>query len=166
MNNFLAAAVGTRYPFMRMEKELAMYRFPQAAMGIGLTEPALRNWVGRNDVDLFGERPKGGWRWFSENDVFVLAVAAELVRFGAKVQPAVDAAREGLAFTNFSTWEGLPNHLYAAPEATGRWVANSNRELVLEVTGALTLVELNVPRILQATRVRLAQYAPTPGQSS
>ncbi len=107
------------------------YRFSEAAAAIGITEAALRNWMTRNKLDLFEERPEGGWRTFSENDVLVLALAAKLVTFGAKVDEAVQAAGIALANVNFSTMAGLPRYYWAAPSRFGGWHVDADEGMTL-----------------------------------
>ena len=132
------------------------YRFSQAAAAIGVTEAALRNWMTRNDLDLFGERPKGGWRSFNRKDVFVLALAAEMVRFGAPVKEAVDAARQGLGMTDLVSLEGMPRWLFCAPDGFGTgWGAWDDEGLAMELTGGPSLLKIAVPICLNNARKRL-----------
>jgi len=133
-----------------------MYRFGHVAHAIGLGEPALRNWLRRNKIDLFEAQPESGWRIFTENDVFVLALAAELVRFGAPVKEAVDAMRAAMGMVNFKTWDKLPNYIYAAPVEPG-WYASENEGLVADRSGP-TLVKVAVPVVMSAARKRLLAY--------
>lgn len=131
----------------------AMYRFGQVARAVGVGEPTLRNWLQRNEIDLFEPRPETGWLSFTENDVFVLAVAAELIRLGAKVKPAVDAVRVGLAGVNFKTWEGRPDYLFAAPGENG-WYASEDENMTATLCGP-SLVKIAVPVVMAAARRRL-----------
>lgn len=130
-----------------------MYRFGQVAVAVGLGEPALRNWLRRNKIDLFEAQPESGWRVFTENDVFVLAIAAELVRFGAPVKQAVDAVRQAMGFVNFKTWEHLPSYIYAAPDSVG-WHAADNEGLIHDLCGPV-YVKVSVPEVMSAARKRL-----------
>lgn len=136
--------------------EVVMYRFGHVAHAIGLGEPALRNWLRRNKIDLFEAQPESGWRIFTENDVFVLALAAELVRFGAPVKEAVDAVRTAMGMVNFKTWDKLPNYIYAAPDQVG-WYASENEGLVSD-RGGPTLIKVAVPVVMSAARKRLLAY--------
>ena len=136
--------------------EVAMYRFGHVAHAIGLGEPALRNWLRRNKIDLFEPQPESGWRIFTENDVLVLALAAELVRFGAPVKEAVDAMRSAMGMVNFKTWDKLPNYIYAAPDELG-WYASENEALVAD-RGGPTLVKVAAPIVMSAARKRLLAY--------
>lgn len=136
-----------------------MFRFSQAAAAIGVTEAALRNWMTRNNLDLFDARPAGGWRTFSERDIFVLAIAAELIRFNAPVRAAVEAARTGLGDMNFKTLAGMPNHLFAAPNAHG-WDARTDEGLVRATSGSHSILKINVPKCLHAARLRLDAVVP------
>jgi len=111
-----------------------MYRAPKVAVAIGVTPAAFRNWL-RTDrhgggIDLFEQAPDGGWRSFSENDVFVLATAAQLVKFGCPVPRAIQLVRECLGQTNFTTWEGLPAAIYATIDPAGGWVADPNEGML------------------------------------
>jgi len=139
-----------------MNETAPSYRFAQVAKAIGVTEPGLRNWMTRNKLDLFEGRPERGWRSFSENDVFVLALAAELVRFGAPVEDAVDAVRGGLAEVNFRTWEGLPTHLYASPCRFGGWRAYKDEAFATGMSSSGSVLKVPVPIILVAARKTLA----------
>ncbi|GLT00116.1 hypothetical protein GCM10007897_15000 [Sphingobium jiangsuense] len=101
------------------------YRFSQAAEIIGISRAALRNWMTRNQLDLFDERPANGWRSFSENDVMILALAAKLVAFGASVDDAVMAAKGVL--TNMG---GHPMYYWAAPSRFGGWIISDEDAVV------------------------------------
>ena len=136
-----------------------MYRFGQAAIAIGIPEASLRNWMTRNKLDLFDARPDRGWRTFTENDVYILAMARELVKFGVPVKSAVDAVRIGLGGTNFETWDGLPTFLFAAPDHADEWVCDQDEGLVLTVTGSATVAKVAVPIVLAAARRRLSTAA-------
>lgn len=111
-----------------------MYRAGKVATAIGITPMAFRNWL-RTDrhgggIDLFEQAPDGGWRSFSENDVFVLATAAQLVKFGCPVPRAIQLVRECLGATKFATWEGLPGTIYATIDPDGRWIADPNEAML------------------------------------
>lgn len=131
-----------------------MYRFGLVARAIGLGEPALRNWLRRNEIDLFEPKPESGWLTFTLNDVFVLAIAAQLVRFGAPVKAAVDGVRCGLGSVNFETLEGLPDYLFAAPFGE-RWEVSGNENLVSSMCGPV-LIKLAPAIIMNEARKRLA----------
>ncbi len=133
------------------------YRFGQAAKAIGVTEAALRNWMTRNQLDLFDERPANGWRSFSENDVMVLALAAKLVAFGASVDDAVRATTDALANVNFRNMDGLPYYYWAAPSRLGGWFLCDKEELVLSeaVDGGDAAVRIAPIRVLSAALKRL-----------
>lgn len=131
------------------------YRFAQAAQAVGVTEAALRNWMTRNKLDLSEGRPERGWRQFSESDVFVLGLAVELVNYGAVVGEAVEAARIGLADTNYATLEGLPRYLYAARSRFGGWEIGQDNGMVRELSGARSVIEIAVPIVLAGVRRRL-----------
>jgi len=68
-------------------------RFSDVAFGIDATPKALRNWLQREQVDLFSEVPAaGGWRRFPMIDVAILAIVRHLVAFGFNVETASSAA--------------------------------------------------------------------------
>ena len=133
-----------------------MYRFGHVAFAVGLGEPALRNWLRRNKIDLFEAQPESGWRVFTENDVFVLALAVELVRFGSPVKDAVDAIRKAMGFVNFKTWEHLPQVIFAAPDGSG-WYAGDNEGLVHARCGP-AYMKIAVPEVMNTARKRLLGY--------
>lgn len=140
---------------MRDGKLQPSYRFGQVAAAIGVKEQTLRNWLFRHDdLDLFTARPKGGWRSFEEKDVFILAVAAELIRFGAPVKVAIDAVRQGLGFVDFDQVQTIPRLLYAAPDSDG-WYCDPDENLVRHVAPALTVAKISVLEVLAAARGRL-----------
>ena len=68
-------------------------RFSDVAFCIDATPNALRNWLQREQVDLFSEAPAdGGWRRFPMIDVATLALVRHLVAFGFNVETASSAA--------------------------------------------------------------------------
>lgn len=67
-----------------------MYRFKQAASAIGISEPALRAWLTRENLGIWDDRPQRGWRTFTDDDISKLALVAELVSYNAKVKEAFD----------------------------------------------------------------------------
>ena len=140
------------------------YRFGAAAAAIGISEQALRNWLTRNEVDLFEKRPGGGWRSFSESDIFVLSVTAELVKFGCPVDDAVRIARECLGSMNFATLTDMPQHIWAAPmpESSARqklrWEGATDYGLLWAYREREPLpgaVQITVPVCLAEARKRL-----------
>lgn len=139
-----------------MKESQQTYRFGQAAAAIGVKEQTLRNWLFRHgDFDLFNERPEGGWRAFTEADVIVLAVTAELIRVSnATVSQAISAVRLALGEMDFLTNAGMPNVIHFAPNGL-RWFADENEKLVREVTGSPTVVSLAVPIVIRSAVGRL-----------
>jgi hypothetical protein len=135
-----------------------MYKFRQVAAAIGVSEASLRNWMTRYELDLSGSRPKGGWRTFIEKDVYVLALAAELVRFGGTVCEAIGAARQRLGLMDATTFEGLPRFMYAAPDGAG-WFTADDEGIVAAKTKSPTVVKISVPICLSQARRRLQESA-------
>lgn len=132
-----------------------MYRFGQVAHAVGLGEPALRNWLRRNKVDLYQEQPVSGWRVFVEKDVLVLALAVQLVRFGSPVKAAVEAVQNGLFEWDFETWENLPEWLYFAPSPYDEtWEAASDEKQLSSLFGPV-YVKVHVPLVLREAHRRL-----------
>jgi hypothetical protein len=132
------------------------YRFSQAAAALGMTEAALRNWMTRSKLDLWGTRPSGGWRTFTDEDVIVLAVAACMVRFGAGANAAVDAIRRVIVNA-----EPIPYSIFAAPyprgsALDGKWRASTDKELVDQMTGGAGVLEIPANRLAAAALKRLA----------
>lgn len=135
-----------------------MYRRRQAAYGAGLTAKSLHNWTTLYDLDLFEARPDRGWRTFSENDVFIMAIAAQLVRYGCHVKTAVQGVRTALGMVDFKTFNNLPTYLYAA-ELNGQWLIDSDEGLISMpfANGAPpALVRVFVTRCIADARRRLA----------
>ena len=132
------------------------YRFGAVAAAIDVKEQTLRNWLFRGkNLDLFTERPAGGWRAFEERDVWVLALVVEFMRFGANINEAVDASRQAMdirrdAYNPMS----LPKELYAAPLPDG-WVVGEEKNLVLIGTGGGSILEIPMRAILAAAVARL-----------
>lgn len=135
-----------------------MYKFGQVAAAIGVSEASLRNWMTRYELDLFGARPRGGWRTFIEKDVYVLALAAELVRFGGTVCEAVGAARQRLGLIDAANFEELPRYIYAAPDGPG-WFTADDEGMVAAKTNSPTIVKIAVPICLSHARRRLQESA-------
>ena len=96
-----------------------MYRFSQVASAIGITEAALRSWLTRHRIDVGTNRPEGGWRSFDSEDVYKLAVVAEMLKFGLTVTEAYQALTKCLEDTAHGTVSGLPDFLYARPDKDG-----------------------------------------------
>lgn len=99
-----------------------MFRFGQASQAIGISEGALRNWIARDQLDLWEDREGAGWRSFTEEQIYHLALVAVLVRFGAKVteaHKAVTQARQRY-FRGFHSSE-MPSVLYARECENGSW---------------------------------------------
>lgn len=68
-------------------------RFSDVAFAIDATPKALRNWLQRDQVDLFSEAPEGGgWRKYPLIDVAILALVRQLVTFGINVETASSLA--------------------------------------------------------------------------
>lgn len=131
------------------------YRFGAVATAIGVNDQTLRNWLFRGkDLDLFTERPPGGWRAFEERDVWVLAMVVEFMRFGSTINEAVDAARQAMGLSNPRTLEGVPLYLYSAPRPDG-WVVNEDKGLVLEVSGCPSVLEIPMQQVLSSAVMRL-----------
>lgn len=133
-----------------------IYRFGVVAAAIGVNEQTLRNWLFRaKDLDLFTERPQGGWRSFDERDVWVLAIVVELMRFGATINEAVDAARQAMDIRrNGRTLEGVPHSLFAAPAPDG-WFVGEDKSLVLHHGGGGAVLEIPMRGVLSAAVQRL-----------
>lgn len=136
--------------------DLPSYRFGSVAKAIGVPEQTLRNWLFRGkDLDLFTERPAGGWRAFEERDIWVFALMVEFMRFGSTVNAAVDAARQALDIRrNPRTLEGVPHHLYAAPHPDG-WEVSEDKEMVVRVSGCPSVLEIPMQQVLADTARRL-----------
>lgn len=132
------------------------YRFGVVAAALGVNEQTLRNWLHRaKDPDLFTERPQGGWRSFDERDVWVLAIVAEFMRFGATTNEAVDAARQAMDIRrNARTLEGVPRSLFAAPSPDG-WFVNEDKGLVMHHSGGGAVLEIPMRGVLSAAVRRL-----------
>lgn len=131
------------------------YRFGQTAAAIGVTGAALRNWMSRNEVDLWGERPEGGWRSFSDRDVYVLALAAELVNYGAKVDEAVNAVQGAIANAPGGDPLGLPSYLYAARSRFGGWEMHADEGLALTLANHRSVIKLAPTVIMAEANARL-----------
>lgn len=133
-----------------------MYRFGQVASAIGVTEAALRNWLTRNNVALWSERPEGGWRSFALRDVYVLALSAELVGYGAKVDDAVNAVQSALAEVLGHEPDKLPSYLYAVRTQFG-WELLADEGMALHLGGDRSVIKLAPLVIMQHARQRLEQ---------
>lgn len=118
------------------------FRFGQAAEAIGVKEAALRNWLSRNNVDLWGERPDGGWRTFTARDVLILSLAAELVSFGAKVDDAVFAVQAAVADAPGADPFELPATLYGARSVFGGWELHADKGMAKSLAGNRSVLEL------------------------
>jgi len=71
------------------------FKFGQAAFGAGITAKTLRNWLQRDQIELFNARSEDDAHFvFSLGDLAILAVVAELVRFGMPVRTAFDEIGE------------------------------------------------------------------------
>ena len=67
------------------------FKFGQAAYGAGITAKTLRNWLQRGQIELFNARGEDDAHFaFSLADLVILAVVAELVRYGMPVRDAFD----------------------------------------------------------------------------
>lgn len=134
------------------------HRFAAAALAIGISEAALRNWLTRNKVDLHDARPEGGWRGFTEADIIVLAVASHLVGFGMPVATAIDGVRTRLGFANLETYENLPEVLYASRH-WGSWVIETDFGILgMHYRPGIpaSFIQVNIRRCIADTRHRLA----------
>ena len=135
-----------------------MYRFGQAAAAIGITEAALRNWMTRNTIDLWGERPAAGWRTFTKRDVLVLALANEMVRYGAKVDHAVRAVQFAMADAPGADPYRLPAELYAVALPDGTWDLRGDEGAALAVAARPTLIKLFPTRIMAPVNHQLVKF--------
>ncbi|OHT22180.1 hypothetical protein [Edaphosphingomonas haloaromaticamans] len=72
-------------------------RFSDAAKAIETTPKALRNWIARRQVVLYGQEDTRVWHDFSLADVASLAITRRLVDFGLKVEEANVLARRILS---------------------------------------------------------------------
>ena len=134
-----------------------MYRFKQAAYAIGISEAALRGWLTREELGIWGERPKGGWRQFDEETVYRLAIVAELVSYGVKIMNAYEALELVLVEVPGMSVTELPDLLYARRDE-GYWSLHLKPILPTGGAGeirARSLLTILPQRIINETRVRL-----------
>lgn len=138
----------------------ARYRLGDAAEAIGGgpgAEQRIKNWLHRyKDLDLHGARPeKGGWRRFTEADIFVLALAAQLIKFGCPIPVAFREARTTLGSADLETLKDLPDEVFAAETDEG-WVIEKDEKLLWAI-GARgpTILKINVPMLFAPVRTRL-----------
>jgi len=132
---------------------------------MGVPEQRLRNWLHRNKtIDLLGARPENGWRSFGLNDLFILAVAGEFIKYGCPVPVAVDEARTALGGVNFDTWEGRPDYVFAAETAEG-WRVEKDEGLLWAVGGqGPTVIKIDIPVLFARVRARLGTENATVSQ--
>lgn len=104
-------------------------RFSDVAFGIEAPPKTLRNWLQREQVDLFSDAPlSGGWRRFPLIDVAILALVRRLVTFGINVETASALAHTILIKMQGDTWLELsPNQFIMF------WI---NRGVLLTPNGA------------------------------
>ena len=131
-----------------------MYRFKQAAYAIGITEAALRNWLTREKLGIWGERPEGGWRTFDETAIFKLAIVAELVSFGIKVMDAYQALELVLVEIPGMSVTDLPDFLYARRD-DDFWTLHAKPKLPAIEGRARSLLVILPQRIINDARRRL-----------
>lgn len=154
---FLLQFVGVCDISFHMKRiEPPRYRFGAVATAIGVNDQTLRNWLFRGkNLDLFTDRPAGGWRSFEENDVWVLALVVEFMRFGATINEAADAARQAMDVSrNARTLEGVPRCLYAAPHPDG-WIIDEDKSLVVANSGCPSVLEIPMQLVLSMAVGRL-----------
>lgn len=133
-----------------------MFRRSEAARGAGLTPSAFDGWLNRYDFDLFNIRPSGGWRSFTEEDIFILAVAARLVRFGCPVQTAIDGVHDALfdaVHEGKLDYSKMPTYLYAA-EQDGTWSVHPDRNFAAFSAGERPEAVIEIALILCLDRVQ------------
>jgi hypothetical protein len=160
----LKLAQGSNKPFRVKGSAPLVYRFGQAAAALGVPEQRLRNWLHRHkEIDLFGSRPQGGWRSFTEEDLFVLAVAARLFAYGCPFVTAVNEVRCALDAKWLVEPAKAPPFLFAAETASG-WCATTDENLLWAYNGRhLTdLVRISLPQLFAEVRRRVA--SPQEGQ--
>jgi hypothetical protein len=132
-----------------------MYRFGLAAAAIGMSEAALRNWMTRNKIDLWEQRPEGGWRQFSLRDVFVLSLVAELVSYGARVDQGVAAVQAALAEVPENEPINLPNPLYGSRTRFGDWELHGDPAMALHLNGGRCILKIFPMQVMSEANNRL-----------
>lgn len=92
------------------------FKFGQAAFGAGITAKTLRNWLQRGQIELFNARSEDDAHFaFSLGDLAILAVVAELVRYGMPVRTAFDEIGEiRRHILMLSTYKNVPLAVIAA----------------------------------------------------
>lgn len=132
-----------------------MYRFGQVAAAIGMNEGQFRNWLTRDRIVLSGHRTSGGWRTFTERDVMVLALAAELVRFGARVFEAVKAVSSAVDNGGLMAMAAPYAQWWAAPDLKGGWLLDESAPFVFVHSGGSTMLCVPTGDVLEAVMLRL-----------